>query len=283
MAVVPPEERAAAASVTNVPRSLAAALPPLFTGAMLMHSAVGWPLVCGGAAEGAVRSAPAGAVPCRGARDEERVMTGAPPGRTGRAWFAAAAAWWTRSRSRSLPATSSPSSGRTAPERARCSRRRWDCCRLATGRVPFGGRPLRDLQARARVFSYMPDEAEPPPEVRVQTLVAHAERFGRPRARAGADGSSRSSACRRLLGERAGRLSRGEKRRLLLFTALCTSRPVIVLDEPLGRLRSAAAPRRAGRTPRSRGGRCRAAPERASDGRRREDRVARARAGRRDG
>lgn len=48
MAVVRPEERAAAASVTNVPRSLAAALPPLFTGAMLIHSAVGWPLVCGG-------------------------------------------------------------------------------------------------------------------------------------------------------------------------------------------------------------------------------------------
>src|SRR5581483_7190452 len=32
MAVVPPEERAAAASVTNVPRSLAAALAPLLTG-----------------------------------------------------------------------------------------------------------------------------------------------------------------------------------------------------------------------------------------------------------
>ncbi len=48
MAVVPPEERAAAASVTNVPRSLAAALPPLFAGAMLGHSAIGWPLVCGG-------------------------------------------------------------------------------------------------------------------------------------------------------------------------------------------------------------------------------------------
>jgi MFS family permease len=48
MAVVPPEERAAAASVTNVPRSLAAALPPLFAGAMLTRSAVGWPLVCGG-------------------------------------------------------------------------------------------------------------------------------------------------------------------------------------------------------------------------------------------
>jgi MFS family permease len=48
MAVVPPEERAAAASVTNVPRSLMTAVPPLFTGLMLAHSAVGWPLVCGG-------------------------------------------------------------------------------------------------------------------------------------------------------------------------------------------------------------------------------------------
>ena len=35
MAVVPPEERAAAASVTNVPRSLASALAPLLAGAML--------------------------------------------------------------------------------------------------------------------------------------------------------------------------------------------------------------------------------------------------------
>jgi MFS family permease len=48
MAVVPPEERAAAASVTNVPRSLMTAIPPLFTGLMLERSAFGWPLVCGG-------------------------------------------------------------------------------------------------------------------------------------------------------------------------------------------------------------------------------------------
>jgi len=48
MAVVPPEERAAAASVTNVPRSLAAALPPLLTGVMLEHTSFGWPLVCAG-------------------------------------------------------------------------------------------------------------------------------------------------------------------------------------------------------------------------------------------
>jgi MFS family permease len=48
MAVVPPEERPAAASVTNVPRSLAAALAPLGAGAMLEHSSFGWPLLCGG-------------------------------------------------------------------------------------------------------------------------------------------------------------------------------------------------------------------------------------------
>jgi MFS family permease len=48
MAVVPPEERAAAASVTNVPRRLAAALAPLIAGALLSVSSFGWPLVCGG-------------------------------------------------------------------------------------------------------------------------------------------------------------------------------------------------------------------------------------------
>jgi MFS family permease len=49
MAVVPPEERAAAASVTNVPRALATALAPLPAGAMLNHSSFGWPLICAGA------------------------------------------------------------------------------------------------------------------------------------------------------------------------------------------------------------------------------------------
>jgi MFS family permease len=48
MAVVPAEERAAAASVTNVPRSLAGALAPLLAGAMLESSTFGWPLVAGG-------------------------------------------------------------------------------------------------------------------------------------------------------------------------------------------------------------------------------------------
>lgn len=48
MAVVPPEERAAAASVTNVPRSLAAAATPLLAGALLARSTFGWPLVIAG-------------------------------------------------------------------------------------------------------------------------------------------------------------------------------------------------------------------------------------------
>ncbi|MDO8362738.1 MAG: MFS transporter [Actinomycetota bacterium] len=48
MAVVSPAERAAAASVTNVPRSLAAALPPTAAGWLLERSSFGWPLVIAG-------------------------------------------------------------------------------------------------------------------------------------------------------------------------------------------------------------------------------------------
>ena len=48
MAMVPREERAAAASVTNVPRSLASAVAPLLAGAFLQNSLFGWPLVCAG-------------------------------------------------------------------------------------------------------------------------------------------------------------------------------------------------------------------------------------------
>jgi MFS family permease len=48
MAVVSPPERAAAASLTNVPRSLAAALPPIAAGWMLDHSNFGWPLILAG-------------------------------------------------------------------------------------------------------------------------------------------------------------------------------------------------------------------------------------------
>jgi MFS family permease len=48
MRVVEPDERAAAASVTNVPRSLGSALTPALAGLMLEHSTFGWPLIAGG-------------------------------------------------------------------------------------------------------------------------------------------------------------------------------------------------------------------------------------------
>ncbi len=48
MAVVEPEERPAAASLTAVPRSLASAIAPLLSGWLLSASAFGWPLVLAG-------------------------------------------------------------------------------------------------------------------------------------------------------------------------------------------------------------------------------------------
>ena len=49
MAIVTPPERPAAASVTTVPRSLAAAASPFLAGYLLGISAFGWPLVAAGA------------------------------------------------------------------------------------------------------------------------------------------------------------------------------------------------------------------------------------------
>jgi predicted MFS family arabinose efflux permease len=51
MAVVPADERAAASSVTNVPRSLASATTPLIAGVLLTRTTFGWPLVIAGTAK----------------------------------------------------------------------------------------------------------------------------------------------------------------------------------------------------------------------------------------
>jgi predicted MFS family arabinose efflux permease len=51
MRLVEPEERAAAASITNVPRSLGSAATPALAGAMLDWSHFGWPLIIAGAAK----------------------------------------------------------------------------------------------------------------------------------------------------------------------------------------------------------------------------------------
>ncbi len=48
MAIVPPAERPAAASMTSVPRSLASAASPLLAGYLLSVSAFGWPLIAAG-------------------------------------------------------------------------------------------------------------------------------------------------------------------------------------------------------------------------------------------
>jgi predicted MFS family arabinose efflux permease len=48
MAIVTPAERPAAASVTTVPRSLAAAASPALAGWLLGMSSFGWPLIVGG-------------------------------------------------------------------------------------------------------------------------------------------------------------------------------------------------------------------------------------------
>jgi MFS family permease len=48
MAIVTPEERPAAASITSVPRSLAAAVSPFLSGYLLGLSTFGWPLIAGG-------------------------------------------------------------------------------------------------------------------------------------------------------------------------------------------------------------------------------------------
>jgi MFS family permease len=49
MAIVLPEERPAAASITTVPRSLASSAGPLLAGYLLTASGFGWPLVAAGA------------------------------------------------------------------------------------------------------------------------------------------------------------------------------------------------------------------------------------------
>jgi MFS family permease len=48
MAVVPAEERAAAAGITNVPRSMASAAGPALAGALLSRTSFGWPLLIAG-------------------------------------------------------------------------------------------------------------------------------------------------------------------------------------------------------------------------------------------
>jgi MFS family permease len=48
MAIVEPDERAAAAGILSVSRNAGAALAPLFTGAILANPVLGWPFLLAG-------------------------------------------------------------------------------------------------------------------------------------------------------------------------------------------------------------------------------------------
>jgi ABC-type multidrug transport system ATPase subunit len=99
----------------------------------------------------------------------------------------------------------------------------------SAGQVLVGGRPLRGLGERARWLGYLAAEAEPPLEARVRTLL---------------DGVRPDIEWNRTLTERLGlrtlrdatigSLSRGERRRVLLFEALAARNPFLLLDEPTG-------------------------------------------------
>ena len=105
--------------------------------------------------------------------------------------------------------------------------------RSDAGTVTARGERLAGLPSFAQTFSFLLDEAELPEEVSVATLIAHARRCSRAPA-ALADSLSEALGLAPLVTARGRELSRGERRRVALFQALCTTRPVVVLDEPLG-------------------------------------------------
>jgi len=100
---------------------------------------------------------------------------------------------------------------------------------LAHGRVLVNGRATRSLAERARAIGFLAAEAEPAGEVRVGRLLEEP----------GPDPAwARELEARLRLGPlrsaRAATLSRGERRRLLLYEALARARPFLLLDEPTG-------------------------------------------------
>jgi ABC-type multidrug transport system ATPase subunit len=101
--------------------------------------------------------------------------------------------------------------------------------RASAGQIVVGGRPLRGIRDRARWLGYLASEAEPPQEAKVKTVLA---------------GAGRDAEWNRTLADRLGlaelgnatigSLSRGERRRVLLFEALAARKPFLLLDEPTG-------------------------------------------------
>jgi ABC-type multidrug transport system ATPase subunit len=104
---------------------------------------------------------------------------------------------------------------------------------LTAGRVRIAGRSIAGLKELARWLYFLAGESEPPAEVPVDTLLDHACAAPGADRRLAADLTKRLG-LRKLGGAAAGALSRGERRRVLLFAALVSARPFLLLDEPTG-------------------------------------------------
>ncbi len=105
--------------------------------------------------------------------------------------------------------------------------------RADAGRVQHRGTDLSRWRDRCAVFAYMPDEADPPAELSVREVIECAS-SAEGASRSVADDLIRGLQLGPLMSASAGALSRGERRRVALFQALCTAKPVVVLDEPFG-------------------------------------------------
>jgi ABC-type multidrug transport system ATPase subunit len=95
-----------------------------------------------------------------------------------------------------------------------------------------GARAFGGLKDRARWLGYLAGEAEPPPEVRVDVLLDDAAE--RCDEASWARALEVQLGLRELRGATVGALSRGERRRVLLFEALAARKPFLLLDEPTG-------------------------------------------------
>lgn len=111
------------------------------------------------------------------------------------------------------------------------------------GEVMLEGRALAEMTPgdRARRLSFLPQEGERPPPMRVEDLVA----LGRLPHRAARDGARDRAAVERALAETglldlrdrpASQLSGGERARLRLARALAVQAPYLLADEPVAAL-----------------------------------------------
>jgi ABC-type multidrug transport system ATPase subunit len=99
----------------------------------------------------------------------------------------------------------------------------------AKGEVLIDGRGPRAFRERACLLGFLAGEAEPPSEVRVGVILDSGG--GDPAWTSDLEARLGLAPLRRA---HAGTLSRGERRRLLLFEALAAERPFLLLDEPTG-------------------------------------------------